>query len=519
MSLSAPTNALFVVVNQTTVPDDLVFIKFLGAQINATATAQTFGDNQPLATGDETPSRSYSLAQMAATVPAAPTFDDPMPIFQINDYSGGRIYFSLGVPLNSTTIPAAQNPSDLDFATVYGFVEPSVFPDSSLGQTNIDASYVDFVGIPITIAIKNRADGSLVTSIPNNPLSSPAGSTMFDALTQDPQVPSFAQVSAKTSATSSAGASVKVGGTARILSPSLFDPSLISGATGYHDWTSLIGDLTSSDAGLSVASYTVPSGDPLGGVLFGFGGGGASNIGSMWTERQNYSLTATAMSDLNPGGANARIPQLAGVAGIKMSGLADAVGDFDVYLTGADLNAQTGIYGANPPYVIDWLGDPSGPTAYPEAQIMNDLGGRIVGDLLAGFNFGWAANSVVVSAHATATGTSANLAGTVFDVSSGSLANATIGRLTTGQLFYLLSLQPTTADLAEWFGAQIQPEQPTFYNNYASDFQSLTNAYNMAFTDRLQGNSNPDMFFSPSDTTYVEITLLPGAYLVDISAG
>jgi hypothetical protein len=52
------------------------------------------------------------------------------------------------------------------------------------------------------------------------------------------------------------------------------------------------------------------------------------------------------------------------------------------------------------------------------------------------------------------------------------------------------------------------------------NFQSLTNAYNMAFTDRLQGNGNPDMFFSPSDTTYAEITLPPGAYsVVDISAG
>lgn len=519
MSNSNPTNALFVVINRTAVPDDLVFVKFLGAQINATATAQTFGDNQSLATGDETPNSSYDLAQMTATVPAAPTFDGPMPIFQINDYSGGRIYFSLGVPLNSTTIPAAQNPNDLDFTTVYAYVEPSVFPDSTAGNTNIDASYVDFVGIPISIAIKNRADGSLVTSIPNNPLSSPSGSAMFTALMNDSQIPAAAQVSAQTSATSDSGANVTIGGIARIVSPSLFDSSLISGATSYHDWTNLIGALTSSGTVLNVASYTSPVGDPLGGVLFGFGGGGASDISPTWTERQNYSLTATAMSDLNPGGANARIPQLAGVAGMKMSGSADAVGDFDVYVTGADLNAQTGIYGANPPYVIDWLGEPSGPTAYCETQIMNDLGGRVVGDLLAGFNFGWAANSVVVSAHATATGTSANLAGTVFDVSNGALANATIGQLTTGQLFYLLSLQPTTVDLAAWFGAQIQPERPTFYNNYASDFQSLTNAYNMAFTDRLQGNSNPDMFFSPSDTTYVEITLLPGAYSVDVSAG
>jgi hypothetical protein len=100
----------------------------------------------------------------------------------------------------------------------------------------------------------------------------------------------------------------------------------------------------------------------------------------------------------------------------------------------------------------------------------------------------------------------------VFDVASGSLAQQQIGQLGTGQLFHLLSLQPDTGALAQWFGASIQPGQPTFHNSYASDFQSLTKAYNMAFIDRLQGPSDPDMFFTPGPNVYVEITLLPGAY-------
>jgi hypothetical protein len=54
---------------------------------------------------------------------------------------------------------------------------------------------------------------------------------------------------------------------------------------------------------------------------------------------------------------------------------------------------------------------------------------------------------------------------------------------------------------------------------YERQFSESDNAYNMAFTDRLQGNGKPDMFFSPSETTYVESAVPPGAYSADISAG
>ncbi|MFZ5637891.1 MAG: IPT/TIG domain-containing protein [Pseudomonadota bacterium] len=507
-------NAVFAIVNKTGVPDDLVYVKFLGAQINAGTLAQTYGDGQPLGTGSATATGSYSLAEMTATIPGAPASLGPLPTFAINDYSGGRIYFSLGAPLNATTIPGAQNPDDPDFNTVYAYVEPSIFPNAGLGSTNLDASYVDFVAIPITIAIRNLADGTLANPPANNPLSSPSGSPLFDALTGDANVPKGTVAAASTVA--KAG-TFGMTGTARILSPSLYDPTMIADAQPYHDWTGsggLIDTLQQQGTTLSVASYTttdsgvsVPEG-----TLFGFAGSPDSTISTAWSQAQSYALTATAVSDLNPGGANPRIPTLAGVPGMILAGNGGVVGDFSLYLQNADLDQPSGIYGANPPYVVDWTADPNGATAYPQAQIENDLAGRVVGDLLAGFNFGWAASAQVVAAHATATGTASALAGTVFDAGSGTLAQQTIGQLSTGQLFYLLSLQPDTTALAQWFGASIQPGQPTFYNNYASDFQSLTKAYNMAFTDRLQGPSDPDMFFTPSPDIYVEITLLPGAY-------
>lgn len=516
---STPVNATFVVINQTGVPDDLVYVKFLGADINASTVTQTYAGSKALKTGGETSSRSYSLHEMSSTL-TTPALTAPN--FALNDYTGGRIYFSVGLPLANTNPPAAQNPTDSDFSTVYGYVEPSVFPDAGAGSTNLDASYVDFVGLPISIAIKNAADGSLANPPANNPLTTPGGNTLFTALTAagPNQVPAQTVVTANTSAQGSTG-TVTIGGTARILSPSLYEPSLISGATPYHGWTgtgSLIAALRSGGATLQVASYvstdataTVPKG-----TLFGFAGSSLATppIAASWLAAQTYALTATAVADLNPQGANPRIPQLEGVSGIILAGSGGTVTDFSIYLTDTDLDAATGVYGANPPYVVDWTGQSSGPQAYSLAGIVNDLSGRVVGDLLAGFNFGWAACATTVAAQAASTNTAANLAGTVFDVSSGPLAQAAIGALSTGQFFYLLSLQPDTAAVAQWFGASIQPSQPTYYNNYASDFQSLTNAYNMAFTDRLQGASDPDMFFAPSPATYVEITLLPGAYTV-----
>lgn len=519
----AACNATFVVNNQTGVPDDLVFVKFLGAQIGTAtgAPTQTYGASTALATGTATSGQSYTLADMLPTIAGAPT-PTAMPTFAINDYAGGRIYFSLGAELASTTIPAAQLPSDPDFYTVYGYVEPSIFPTVATGNSNIDASYVDFVGIPFEVSVRSCATGAVVQPPANNPLTTSAGTAIFDALTSDTKVPTNAVVAASgnTYVSASGTDSVTITGTARILSPSLYDPTQFTGAEPYPAWTgpgSLIDALRTAGTVLQIASYTtvddtatVPSG-----TLFGFAGSTTtSNIAPQWSEAQSYTMTAQALADLNPNGANLRIPTLKGVPGIQMSGQGAIVGTFDIYITDAALGAQTGIYGANPPYIVDWTGDPSGPAPFSEAQIENDLAGRVVGDLLAGFNFGWAGCAITVAAQAAVNQLAANLAGTVFDVTEGALANTPIGQLSTGEFFYLLSLQPSTADLSQWYGAAIQPSQPTWYNCYSSDFQSLTNCYNMAFTDRLQGGSDPDMFFDQTGATYVEIKLLPGAYIV-----
>jgi hypothetical protein len=492
-------NALFAIKNQTGVPDELVFVKFLGAQINANSIPQTFGKGSALQTGGDTASRSYSLKEMTAPLPNGPAGEE-LPMFQLNDYRGGRIYFSLAKALDSTTIPDSGNSADTDFHKVYGFVEPSIFPAASDGQTNIDASYVDFVGLPTSIAILNRADNQ-PAPVPsgNNPLFTRPGPELFPPLVK---VAPGAVVAANTVAVTESHQTVTIGGTARILSPSA------SRGAGYHDWSGLLSKLRESGAQLRVESCRVQdaNGPIKPNVLFGFSTvtNGTSPMSPEWLKEQDYRATAIAVSELTPN------PPVAGVSGpgIQITGHAGIVGDFTIYITDAALEDSKGIYGADPASTVQWNGQ-----TFTLVGSVNDLSGRIIGDLLAGINFGWALASDTVAAKAQANGLSHNLVNTVF---ASDLANTPIGQLSTGEFFYLLSLQQSTAEVAAWFGSNLQTTSD-FYNTYSSAFQSLTAAYNMAYTDRLQSNVNPDIFFTPSEDTYVEITLLPGAYTVTIT--
>ncbi len=492
----AQTNTRFVVINQTGHSDAQVHMKFLGPEIGASATAQTYGPGHPLHTGSTSSSYSYSLQEMRATVPNTPYASISVPTFAINDFLGGRIYFSIGFQLESVDPPAAGTIGAADYNVVYHYVETYT---GGSGANNIDVSYVDFVGIPIDMAARN-GNGTLY-SYPSgkNPQSSAAGSTMFDHLITS-GVPASAIAPAVT------------GGTARISSPSL------GGVTGYHDWTALFTYLKNTwTSPISVASYKVPVGEPLSTVLFGYSGGGipVDPFDPLFLIEQDYSFTATVMDDLNPGGANARIPGLAGIAGVKLHGAGGTygattgTGAFDIYIQQSDLDAPTGIYGNNPAYTVDWTGRPvldGGPIAFPASTgIVDDLTGRIVGDLLAGITFGWTGNATNIANHATATS---------FDLPT-DITEERIGDLGTGKYFYLLSLQDSTAKLAEWFGSGISAT-PDFYDTYGNAFAADTTAYTMPFGDRLQGSVTPSIWWDAAGLAgqdgYLEITLLPGAY-------
>lgn len=498
-----PINTTFVILNETGYHPAQIHVKFLGAEIGAAgATPQTYGEGHALETGASTASRSYSLFDMMATLPDTTSYaTTPVPTFALHDYVGGRIYFSIGGPLGATTPPAAGIASDPDYGRVYQYAEPFVDGSTSTQTGNIDVSYVDFVGFPVDIAAKN-ADGTLY-SYPTgrNPQVSASGSTMFDHLIAS-GVPA------------SAIAPALVGGTARIASPSL------GGVTGYHDWSALFTYLESVWAApIPVASYTVPAGQPLASVDFGYVGGGVAvdPYDPTFLLAQDYAFTAHFVSDLNPGGANPRLPHLEGIPGIELSGTGGpygattGTGEFDIYIEKTDFDAPAAVYGNNPVYTVDWSGRPAmdgGPIAFPASTgIVNDLTGRIVGDLLAGITFGWAGNDTDLATHAMATAT------TLPDV----FTESRIGDLGTGKYFYLLSLQDDTVDLAEWFGSSIS-STPDYYDTYGDAFAADTTAYTMPFGDRLQGSLTPSIWWENSTLGaqhgYIEIKLLPGAYTV-----
>ena len=486
-ALAAPLNTVFIIRNETGLHDSQVHVKFLSSNgIVATATPQTYAGGSLLATGAATNNTSYTLEALKAAVPNTPYASTPVPTFSLNDYNG-RIYFSLHDPLDSTSSggPAFLPNTGTDADKTFGFVETSVFGSGT--QNNLDISYVDFIGFPISAAARTSTGSLLALSNGTNPQI-----TNADAITAlQANVPAGAVVPNPT-----------YGGAARVLS------SVHS--SDYHDWSSLISHLQTATATnpLKVASYDPPAGAPLEGIDFTYVGGGHINtspaLPASFLTGQSYDFDARFVTDLNPGGADALIPQLAGKAGVHLSGSAGAVGAFDIYITNDQLNAPSGIYGSNPDYVVVYSGQ-----AYDAATgISNDLSGRIVGDMLAGMVFGWADNATDIASHASDTGTT---------LPSGVFTESAIRDLGTGKYFYLLSLMDSPEKLAQWLGAGISSNS-NYYDVYASTLASRTTAYGTGFGDRLQGTVEPIFFwpvtgapvgFENIGNGYIEITLVP----------
>jgi hypothetical protein len=93
--------------------------------------------------------------------------------------AGGRIYFSLDKPLTfllnpgpALVEPSVTNPSDPNIDTHWGFCEFTFNAD----QLYANISYVDFVGIPISIALTNEGgDTKKVAGMPANGLETVCG--------------------------------------------------------------------------------------------------------------------------------------------------------------------------------------------------------------------------------------------------------------------------------------------------------------------------------------------------------
>ncbi len=537
-------NSTFIIENLAGYDAENTYVTFFGQMIDQTgngASAQTYGAGTAFSYSNDKTYQSFTLAslwdadfsytQNGVSKTGAYTFT-------VNDFENARIYF--------TQAPLSAAPDNTQWQGLVELyvkgLQSGATPNAPV-VNNWDVSYVDGVSMPIQTTLYNAAGTPYSAQTVNPVLTSPA---ILAALAA--QLPSSAIVSGSS-------------GVQRIVSPA--HSASFGGAGEYHDWSALITHLTAESTEgrhLQVANYTAPlnSGSVnlnqynLSGAQFGFNGVSGElpvyeHEGPNMFNGQNYDFSANFVSDLyasatpqqqaefdaNPAWGITATSQTSGVI---LSGSTTAVGGdeptppFTLFITNAELNKSTGIYGSNPKYiVIPETVVPSGPGAFVSYQtegIHNDVTGRIVGDLMAGMVFGWAGSTVKVAdvfnaqfAPGTATTdlwealvTSMAAYGTTLD------ADTTFGELTTGQYFMMMSLgasngiaegTPGDFPVMAWTGAAIARDA-TAFDEYTALLLGLTQGYGTGFGDRFNGLLNPD-------TTWYSVN--PGGAVVNPVTG
>jgi len=583
----------FVIVNNTGLPDDAVYVSF-SAQTSIQGVYGTYDDSSTqLIQANTLYSLAELYGTLSGASTGGPT--GTVSTFNIWEMaSGGLISFSLGRGVGNGAAPyyGFDTVNTRVEASVQGAGTQSNIDISYVDGVSMPADlYVKYRADGTTVQSGGQTLQNTATSGPTifNALTASTSVTPYVARVETDN-PSNPNSISRYDVVNDQGHIVgQMGGILGVIAPQI-------NASGYHSWTDpgmLIPTLQANGTTLALQNFRTPVGAPVGsvkpGVEFGFSvvspgstpGEGATlpqspfnpnnipNLTTVYSETaptngifdpnntflnggdpgnstiQSYNFTATFLANLNPG-SDELLTQAGitdGTSGVKISGIAgltggtEQAGAFDIYMTTAQLGVLTAIYGSNPQYVVDW----SGATINDDGGIgravvltynTNNIADRIIGDMNAGMNMGWAgsdswANSdaTTIAEYAVDSGTAADLAGSVFDPSatipSGFeyLGDKKVGELTSGEFFYLLSLMTSTENLQKWFGSSLQPDQPEFYNTYGNAFAVDTTSYTLAFSDRLQGNITPDLFYNPNgdqsvlDSQYIEIVLNPGSYV------
>ena len=465
-------NTPFVIKNNSNISADNIWVSFEGSYPN-TGTRQTAGKK---ALDPSANWQSFSLSSLKAPVAGVSYFTGDEFTFSLNNNVSGRIYLTFG----GDTAPLNRPGSD-SVALPYILVEQTILPSDPNNPTapvvsNMDLSYVDGVFGAATLGVHNGTTGAAQSLNTVNPIKT--NSTIVQNVAA--LVPAAAHVfNVKTliGVNSSAACAASSSQTLN---------------NAYHNWTNLMKTLETKT--LNVSSFTSPAdirltSQHLNNVLFGYSGAGAvSGQAANFDKKQNYVTNANFQANLNPtndatltsfGITNSTAGVVIKGHGANIIGGGTPAGNFSIYITQATLNGAKGIYASDPGYVVV----PEGGTAYQTTDIVNDLGGRIVGDLMAGMVFGWSNSTTNIAAHATVTGL--NLFGTIFSA-------ATVGDLSAGEYFYLMSLAGGQGKLADWIGSAIDTNGDN-YDPWAVAVSANSDAYGSGFGDRIQGILSPDI--------------------------
>lgn len=419
--------------------DSEIYVAF-NSPVTQTTTVQTYGNNNFGESGLQ-----YGVAWENAPLSDFATTDsngNPIYAMQLNNFAG-RIYVSLGAPITSEPV----NSTPIPYVILEPFINGQLTAAGATVVCNADISYVDGVSFGSTLSVFDDS-GNLILSQTINPIN-----TQADILKQVEKIaPSGAIVTAGT------GNNEQV---VRIISAS-------RGGADYHDWNALM-DAVQANGPLNIASFTSPLNSDLtpfvlSNVLFGYAGGGESQPNQLpgFLSAQSYTGTAT-FDDTQ----------------VTMNMTGSVTGAFTITIPRSVLNEPTGVYGSNPAYTVT-----QGSTTYTTAGVINDLGGRIVGDLLAGMVFGWANSDITnITQHAADTGV---------ELFGYTPSSQNIKDLPTGEYFYLASLAAAQGKITDWIGAGIA-SRTSDYDIYNYAIAQNSDAYGTAFGDRFQGIYNPDI--------------------------
>jgi hypothetical protein len=372
---------------------------------------------------------AYSLMSIASGTPVAPNLPNDIPAVLVSSFSG-RMYISVGRGLTgmgavgSDYIPDAALPTDPNYTTRYQYIEPTI--DNS--QVYIDLTYIDFTSISLSMTAFNAPHATNEKQISQSSLRLATAAASAALLPNGSVLPSSAD-------------QLPSAAFARVISPQLATSAL------YHDFThylkTTLANKTVRIAGTYVGTGTQPSGTPS-------------------TQAQSYDFTATFDSHGNINlvpNADSGNGKAAGVPSVQQG---QGVGDSrNISLTFSDLNANTGIFGCNAPYTLT---APSITTL----GITNDFYGEVVGDLLAGLNFG-------------------------FIGSSTSFNKITIGALASTQWWGGTMPDGTVVAISDTPGGEGMcfnraQSNPLDYNSYAGSISALTTGYGFPLQDRLGTN-------------------------------
>jgi len=422
---------------------DTTFIQFIGGTVVGSYFDST-GAKQALASNT-----AYSLSAITSPVALTAALSANVPAILVDSFSG-RLYINFGTEglqgMSSAYTPNAAYSKDGNYYTRYQYFEPTIVNS----QLNVDLSYIDFTSISLSLIATNapHSTNSNQTSQSSLKLATATGDA---ALTVNGSVLPATTDQLPNSAF------------ARVISPQLATTAL------YHDFTSYLQTTLANTSvrlkGIYVGTGAQPSGNPL-------------------TQAQSYdytgtfdakgNITLTPNSDSGDG-------TTAGVPAVQRGpGVGNQTGN--IVITFDDLNAQTGVYGCNAPYSLNG--------AAKTAGITNDIYGQVVGDLLAGLNFGYV-GSIVKFGNSTI----GSLCSTEWW--GGTLPDGTVvtsGSTPGGQAIYFSGAQSDVVN----------------YNSYAGSISSLTTGYGYPLQDRLGNNLlTMNTAADPSSYLNVWIDLLP----------